>query len=92
VEKILKIVHTNLGPICSANALFTKTLIATLCPYETPPIIKVNEIDTSVFDSMYDDMDYIALGELTNIEGLMEFVLEFYSRKMLFGADRYKIA
>jgi hypothetical protein len=92
VERVLKIMNDNLCGICSANALFTKTLIATLCPYETPSIIRVNEFDTSVFDTMYDDMDYTSLGELTNIEGLMEFVLEFYSRKMLFGGDRYKIA
>lgn len=58
VDRIFHIIEHEINDELTSNALFVKTLIATMCPYETPNIVKAEEIDKDQICAMYENMDY----------------------------------
>lgn len=68
---------------CASNALFVKTLIATMCPYATQNIVEEHELDKEQFSKMYSNIDYAKIASLRTLNEMMEFILDFYSDKIM---------
>eukprot|EP01017_Pseudomicrothorax_dubius_P048908 TRINITY_DN9001_c0_g2_i1.p1 TRINITY_DN9001_c0_g2~~TRINITY_DN9001_c0_g2_i1.p1 ORF type:complete len:336 (-),score=56.78 TRINITY_DN9001_c0_g2_i1:34-1041(-) len=72
-----------------SNSLFVKTFMATLTPYPTEGIISLSEVNPQEIDGMLESIDYEELKDINNTEQLFDFILEFYSQKML-QAEKFR--
>ena len=89
-EKIFEITKNDLNDECRANVMFIKTMIAVLCPYETPVIIKESEIKIEFFTKLFKDFDYNCLKNIRDTDHLMEWLQEFYSDKIFKTTAQYE--
>jgi len=60
--------------ISPSKVMFIKTMIAVLCPYETPVIIKESEIKIEFFTKLFKDFDYNCLKNIRDTDHLMEWL------------------
>lgn len=90
VSEAIRVKHLNIlkgfeGSI--KNEIFSKIFLCTLLPYPSEGVICAEDLSSGCYDKMFEKLDYSKLSKVKHFNGLIEFVLEFYSEHLM---DRKK--
>ena len=74
VDRVLHCVKTEFTEDLRGNALFVKTVVATMCPYETAGIVEETETLKRRFKDIYENFNYQELCKIRTLDDLMQFI------------------
>jgi len=74
VDRVIHCVKTEFTEDLRANALFVKTVVATMCPYETAGIVEETETLKRRFKDIYENFNYQELCKIRTLDDLMQFI------------------
>jgi hypothetical protein len=76
-------------PETLSQALFIKVYIACLMPYPTEGIITTNEVNVNEIERLIASLDLTRLEMVNTLEDLLNYIIDFYSQRVL-TPDKFK--